>query len=214
MAFGSAAASQRVTDTACAPWDTSDSRNGTPMGLVEAESLIHRLTGGKRTTDAEREQRMRRYRARKTAEVCGACGQALARSAPIWRRRLGQGPGLSGWSPGSLTPVCSECRPTRGVEWWPPTSCETCGRTVTNAAISQAQAWTHTFCSEQCSSSWYTARRNERAAEARRKCCEVCDEIFDATRRDALTCSPSCRQRAYRRRRSYERRGGRSVTEG
>jgi hypothetical protein len=214
MAVASAAAAQRVTDTACAHGDTSDSRNGTPMGLVEAESLIHHLTDGKQPTDAEREQRMRRYRARKTAEVCGACGQALARSAPIWRTRLGQGTGLFGWSPGALTPVCSECRPTRWVEWWPTTSCETCGRAVTTEVISQAQAWTHAFCSEHCSSSWYTARRNERAAEARRKRCEVCDEIFDATRLDALTCSPGCRQRAYRRRRSNERRGGRSVPEG
>jgi len=32
------------------------------------------------------------------------------------------------------------------------------------------------------------------------KTCEVCGEQFTATRRDAKTCSPACKQKAYRQR--------------
>ncbi len=40
----------------------------------------------------------------------------------------------------------------------------------------------------------------ERRLGAREKSCEICGEPFPASRIDAKTCSPACRQRAYRRR--------------
>lgn len=43
--------------------------------------------------------------------------------------------------------------------------------------------------------------RKLRDAVAREKVCEVCEEPFTATRRDAKTCSPACKQKAYRERR-------------
>jgi len=42
--------------------------------------------------------------------------------------------------------------------------------------------------------------RREKRLEERKKVCEVCGEEFTATRRDAKTCSPRCKQKAYRQR--------------
>jgi len=50
-----------------------------------------------------------------------------------------------------------------------------------------------TYCSLAC--------RQAHRARAREKVCGVCGEAFTATRADAKTCSPACRQKAYRLRR-------------
>jgi hypothetical protein len=56
------------------------------------------------------------------------------------------------------------------------------------------------FCCERCRWAFYNTKRSERSARAREKVCEVCGEQFTATRRDAKTCSPACKQKAYRQR--------------
>jgi hypothetical protein len=59
----------------------------------------------------------------------------------------------------------------------------------------------YTVCSRRCATLARQQVRHEAEAEARvGKTCPVCGEVFDATRRDAVTCRPACRQKAYRRR--------------
>jgi hypothetical protein len=55
------------------------------------------------------------------------------------------------------------------------------------------------YCSEAC-------REAAAGVEAgsREKVCEVCGESFTATRRDAKTCSPACKQKAYRARKAVK----------
>ncbi len=57
-----------------------------------------------------------------------------------------------------------------------------------------------TFCSVPCGRAYRNQLRKERRAEEREKICGVCGREFTATRKDAKTCSPSCKQKAYRRR--------------
>lgn len=98
----------------------------------------------------------------------------------------------------------------------PPAPCVVCGRPVVNERSARRPMVVaddgrglvpggHILCSERCTQAHWAAYRHERwmeeAAEARHKTCPVCGEVFDGTRRDQVTCSPACRQRAYRRRR-------------
>ncbi|MCA1731938.1 MAG: hypothetical protein LC751_21860 [Actinobacteria bacterium] len=57
-----------------------------------------------------------------------------------------------------------------------------------------------TFCSDVCGRAYYNQQRKERRAAECEKVCEICEEKFTATRKDAKTCSRKCKQRAYRRR--------------
>jgi predicted nucleic acid-binding Zn ribbon protein len=63
-----------------------------------------------------------------------------------------------------------------------------------------------TFCSEPCGRAYnnqlQSQLRKEKRAKEREKVCEVCGKGFTATRKDAKTCSPSCKQKAYRQRKS------------
>jgi predicted nucleic acid-binding Zn ribbon protein len=56
----------------------------------------------------------------------------------------------------------------------------------------------HKFCSNRCRYRYHSARRSERTAASREKVCEACGVAFRATRSDAKTCSPKCRQRLKR----------------
>jgi predicted nucleic acid-binding Zn ribbon protein len=57
------------------------------------------------------------------------------------------------------------------------------------------------FCSDACRYTYHNRRRHIRTTATWEKVCEVCGEEFTATRVDTKTCSPACRQRAYRQRR-------------
>lgn len=169
--------------------------------LAEAEAILDQIIGGRpHSFDVPR----RRRRARETAEICGACGRSIEEVESVWRVRLARGHGILRRSSGALTPVCADCRPLT-VQWSSPTSCAMCARGVTTEASRRrgrrVRRVRRTFCSNRCSWRWYSARRNEQSPDARRKPCDVCGDVFEATRRDALTCSPGCRQRAYRQRR-------------
>jgi hypothetical protein len=81
-------------------------------------------------------------------------------------------------------------------------TCATCNRTVVVKKSGRgARRWAAAFCCERCQWTFYNTERNERAARTREKTCEACGEAFTATRRDAKTCSPACKQKAYRLRR-------------
>jgi predicted GIY-YIG superfamily endonuclease len=47
---------------------------------------------------------------------------------------------------------------------------------------------------------WYNRRRSESRQHLRQKVCEVCSKEFTATRAHTKTCSPACKQKAYRQR--------------
>jgi hypothetical protein len=83
--------------------------------------------------------------------------------------------------------------------------CDTCGRAVSAVeGAGQYYRRLHLFCGDRCRSWYYSRLRSERAARTREKVCEVCDEPFTATRRDAKTCSPACKQKAYRQRKTAD----------
>jgi predicted nucleic acid-binding Zn ribbon protein len=55
------------------------------------------------------------------------------------------------------------------------------------------------FCSDECRWTYHNRLRHDRGEPDRQKVCEVCGTEFTATRSDAKTCSPRCRQRLRRR---------------
>jgi hypothetical protein len=87
--------------------------------------------------------------------------------------------------------------------------CDACGRPVVWRATGRDRYRRHVFCCERCRWTYHNGVRNERNARAREKVCEVCGEGFTATRRDAKTCSPPCKQKAYRRRKQEAEKGRR-----
>jgi len=159
-----------------------NARGRRPRGL--AARLAANATGS----------RARALAARLTAECCGACGRALTASETVWMSRvtIRFKARLRFWQ----APTCGDCR--RGRGWLPAEPCGGCGRPVAYRASLRRRL--RIFCSDRCRHRWYNRHRAAASERARRKCCIVCERGFDATRRDALTCSPACRQRAYRTR--------------
>jgi hypothetical protein len=147
-----------------------------------------------------------------TAEVCGKCFGRIEPDEPLCIRSW-----ASWWSnysgryisgPG---PWCFDCAHVPLVDvgrvWWPDRctphryhggTCGTCGRRVTKE--SHKRHLTHFFCCERCEYAHYTRQRAKRRVAAREKVCEVCSKGFTASRKDAKTCSPACKQKAYRER--------------
>jgi hypothetical protein len=56
------------------------------------------------------------------------------------------------------------------------------------------------YCSYRCTNDAYIARRKERKSKERQKICPVCNEQYQAKRKDSIYCSPACRQKQYRER--------------
>jgi hypothetical protein len=138
--------------------------------------------------------RARALVARLAAECCGACGRALAADETVWLSRVTVGNNFRHryWQ----TPMCGDCR--QGGRWLPAQPCGGCGRPVAYRASRKRRR--HVLCSDRCRRRWYNRAREQETASARRRFCVVCGRAFAATRRDALTCSPACRQRGYRTR--------------
>jgi hypothetical protein len=123
-------------------------------------------------------------------------------------------------------PICAEClpvspRPDSHPSWREmiERACLHCGRVVfVNRYRAEhwerlAEPWRlisggrahRIFCCEDCREAYNRSQleqRRARATEARAKVCATCDQPFTATRADAVTCSPACRQKAYRARKS------------
>ncbi len=165
--------------------------------LEAYERRLVMLLGGP-VSDEERARRRLRYQAAKTGDVCGKCGRGLSSEAKVYRTKLK-------W----MTVLCEECAPNYmergdpyGFRHTVTNPCDTCGRPVVWEATGRDWHRRHVFCCERCQWTYYNAARNTRNARAREKVCEVCGEVFTAARRDARTCSPACKQKAYRRRRA------------
>ena len=88
--------------------------------------------------------------------------------------------------------ACPDCEPA-AAEYATP--CDACGRKVARRR----------FCNWHCRAHYYNApaaarRKAERLKARQGKVCEQCGKTFTATRSDQKTCSPACRQKAYRER--------------
>jgi putative metallohydrolase (TIGR04338 family) len=70
--------------------------------------------------------------------------------------------------------------------------CEQCGRSLFGDRSK--------FCSDECRWTYHNRLRHDLTEEGRQKVCEVCGTEFTASRADAKTCSPRCRQRLRRQR--------------
>jgi predicted RNA-binding Zn-ribbon protein involved in translation (DUF1610 family) len=81
-------------------------------------------------------------------------------------------------------------------------SCPECGRDVVVVRVEDVKGRRRSayYCSGRCRDERRLRVARERRARAREKACAECGAEFTATRSDAKTCSPACRQKAYRRR--------------
>jgi hypothetical protein len=176
---------------------------------LRKELLNHRLP-------EEEEARKLAQEARKTAGVCGGCGRKLSANEPAYfgakvyvgMRELN----LRSLLPYShlklqtcephymQTVLCGSCAP----EWLSPARddvtmqlCAHCERPmVLRLILSNLKRM---YCSGACGAAYHNQLRKEKKAEEHKKVCEVCGEEFTTTQ-NAKTCSPRCRQKAYRRR--------------
>ena len=147
--------------------------------------------------DPRRAVRKMAYAARNTAEVCGRCGRALKPDEPVWREQCAREPGYFGGTTSILAPVCDACH-SQYQRFWHEHPCGHCGRPVYNAVGFQGR---DVFCSERCHNELHKARLRRRRTEARdNKTCPSCGGDFVPSRSDQVTCTPACRQKAYRQR--------------
>jgi hypothetical protein len=100
-------------------------------------------------------------------------------------------------------PLCIRCETLRAgnqeiARPWP---CVGCGRMLRHRV---RHHYAETFCSIACEDSVYARRAQRRRRRQRWRqgiICTCCGKRFRPQRRgDALTCSPACRQKLYRRR--------------
>jgi len=81
--------------------------------------------------------------------------------------------------------------------------CATCERPV---VFKRTSRWRpRVYCSYRCEYTYHNRRRSQRDEHLRQKTCEVCSKEFTATRAHAKTCSPACKQTAYRLRKRNTR---------
>jgi hypothetical protein len=130
---------------------------------------------------------------------CDTCRQPIADDAPVYRlyENWGSyGRGVHGW-------VCERCAETVLRPKEPPVPCITCGRLVIYDTRRRAR---FAVCSEHCSRVAVAERQRARAQQRKKpapeqRACAVCGQLFAPKRRDAVHCSPACKQKAYRDRR-------------
>lgn len=146
------------------------------------------------------------------ARTCGSCGRDVAPEEPIcFGSEVYVGfPPLRGGLFHELrvcqplyerTVLCETCAPdwlSAKAETAVSQRCAFCERVMVFPL--SVREMRRSFCSESCSRAYHGRLRKERRTEDRKKVCEVCGGAFVATRKDAKTCSPKCKQRAYRER--------------
>ncbi len=145
--------------------------------------------------------------------VCGSCGRELRQREPLWfgaKVYVGMQPFLyraAYYRPRIAaaeyrrTVLCRSCAP----DWLSPERegvvtqlCAYCERPM--VYLFSLENLRRTLCSDACRKAFTKQTRRDRRAAEREKVCEVCGQGFTAARKDAKTCSPKCKQAAYRRR--------------
>jgi hypothetical protein len=156
----------------------------------------------------EEQARELAHEARERANLCGCCGRELLAREPAYfgaKVYVGLLPILRKrqiWAACyEETVLCGSCAP----EWLSQDRddvvsqlCVYCERPM--VSLLEPSALENTFCCNGCQRAYKAQLRSEKRAEERKKVCEVCGEVFTATRRDAKTCSDGCKQKAYRQR--------------
>lgn len=183
--------------------------------------LTNEFLGLKTGDDARRN-----YRSHADASVCCRCGDPIPPGTPVWMLscRLFSFPFADSPIPANrdfafventVAAWCKSCASSRPVsprgknpQQQPVMSgpCRGCGREVhlyetdENCGKSRARAF---LCSQRCRNKVYGARFRKRHGKPKPAGplarCTVCQRNFPAKRSDAKTCSPACRQKAYRR---------------
>jgi hypothetical protein len=149
--------------------------------------------------DPHMKPRQAATKAKKAAGCCGRCGGVIAPGAPVW---IGAVSCRGYYQQDYVTleaPLCENCRDYRTwrpTRYFPPRPCENCKRPV---HLRQTRRVRRVVCSDGCRKALYRAQYFRRKGSRARRC-DVCGEVFTQTRSDAKTCSPACRQKAYRRR--------------
>ena len=211
-----------VTDADYRAGDTINSGNA----LGELEARVARALGvtngdSPSAETIKRRNAFRRAReAGRTAEICGKCGRDLQPGERVYVACVWAGYAAFGGYTRRYAPVCAGCAPPsmkgEGRYYDPRLDrceehpCDACGRPVVWRTTGRDHYRRRVFCCERCRWTYHNGVRNERNARAREKACEVCGEGFTASRRDAKTCSPPCKQKAYRRRKQEAEKGRRA----
>ena len=129
---------------------------------------------------------------------CQKCRRPFAAGEAVYRARLAS-PSLFGWAI-RLESFCRGCTPKN--RYYQHKACVACGREVWNQSDSTRRK--RFTCSRRCQVQSQVAvhapARAAQRAERLRKICATCGRSFNGTRSDAATCSPACRQKAYRQR--------------
>jgi hypothetical protein len=133
---------------------------------------------------------------------CQHCHKALAGAEPVYRAQLWDGHPWCGNQYPTIRHLCAECGTSQTMHYWkwhPAQPCHDCHRPVFHGAARKVPS--HVSCSPECNRAVYAKLAHDRRRRAERVC-RTCGALFLPKRADALTCSPACRQRAYRQRRA------------
>ena len=141
------------------------------------------------------------------AGTCAGCERQLQPAEPVWACTFGT-QSLFGHSY-LLASVCGDCYPKRNRGGWPIYRLGWSGprRGPAYSPVHAGDAGGHRWRPASNSRSVARTRASREARNARRRQrpterrCAVCGDPFTPARADARTCSPACRQRAYRGRR-------------
>ena len=129
---------------------------------------------------------------------CDLCRKPVPDGATIWRVSVGysQLPAVQSW--------CEACAAAfTKKRWHPEQPCRHCGRPIIFDAGRRIPL--HATCNDACRYAIRLAQARARRVRRRQQVsCAVCGKPFLPKRAGALTCSPACRQQAYRQRQHTE----------
>ena len=164
--------------------------------LDDIAADIRALTG---VTDDDRDHRrcMNIRNAATDGRHCAECGHEFAPGEPVWRFRKIVGR-FFGWCY-SFAPHCEQCACDDWHHFYSPRPCDGCGRPV--HSTTPPWQFSRVLCCENCGHKARAAKERAARAEHRgTRVCKFCRQKFTPTRIDSKFCSAGCKQKAYRRR--------------
>lgn len=157
------------------------------------------------------EDRDRNHKSYADASICCRCGRGIAPGAAVWmlRCRLIWPLTIVNIVDDRLGAGCTGCAGARKIACTG--CCPGCKRAVYLIADELSENRNCRppafFCSNRCRNRVYGARFRRRHSRPKTvhalAACRVCGCNFEPKRSDAKTCSPACRQKAYRERGRY-----------